>query len=61
MNMSVGGVIDIQTTITIAKTASSCGLKITVHGVQSLIKGHRTSGVISKKHSRDITSPQTVE
>ena len=30
-------------------------LKFTVHGVQSFIKGHRKSGVISIKHSRDIT------
>ena len=29
-------------------------LKFTVHGVQSFIKGHRKSGVISTKHSRDI-------
>ena len=39
-------------------------LKFTVHGVQSFIKGHRKSGVISMKHSRDITnriSPLTVE
>ena len=28
-------------------------LKFTVHGVQSFIKGHRKSGVISIKHSRD--------
>ena len=38
-------------------------LKFTVHGVQSFIKGHRKSGVISIKHSRDITnqiSPHTV-
>ena len=31
-------------------------LKFTVHGVQSFIKGHRKSGVISIKHSRDITN-----
>ena len=39
-------------------------LKFTVHGVQSFIKGHRKSGVISIKHSRDITnriSPLTME
>ena len=39
-------------------------LKFTVHGVQSFIKGHRKSGVISIKHSRDITnriSPLRVE
>ena len=35
-------------------------LKFTVHVVQSFIKGHRKSGVISIKHSRDITSPLTV-
>ena len=38
-------------------------LKFTVHAVQSFIKGHRKSGVISIKHSRDITnriSPLTV-
>ena len=38
-------------------------LKFTVHGVQSFIKGHRKSGVISIKHSRDRTnriSPLTV-
>ena len=33
-------------------------LKFTVHGVQSFIKGHRKSGVISIKHSRDITHIQ---
>ena len=31
-------------------------LKFTVHGVQSFIKGQRKSGVISIKHSRDITN-----
>ena len=31
-------------------------LKFTVHGVQLFIKGHRKSGVISMKHSRDITN-----
>ena len=39
-------------------------LKFTVHGVQSFIKGHRKSGVISIKHSRDMTnriSPLRVE
>ena len=39
-------------------------LKFTVHGVQSFIKGHRKSGVISTKHSRDITNritPLTVK
>ena len=39
-------------------------LKFIVHGVQSFIKGHRKSGVISINHSRDITnpiSPPTVE
>ena len=36
MNISVGGVIDIQTAIT--KDCSSCG---SVHVVQSFIKGHR--------------------
>ena len=35
-------------------------LKFTVHGVQSFIKGHRKSGVISIKHSRDITSPHSM-
>ena len=37
---------------------------VAVHGVQSFIKGHRKSGVISIKHSRDMTlriSPLTVE
>ena len=29
-------------------------LKFTVHGVQSFIKGHRKSGVISIKHSREL-------
>ena len=33
-------------------------LKFTVHGVQSFIKGHRKSGVISIKHSRDMTHLQ---
>ena len=35
-----------------------------MHGVQSFIKGHRKSGVISIKHSRDMTnriSPLTIE
>ena len=51
MNISVGGVKEIQTAIT-----KDChALKFTVHVVQSLIKGHRTSGVISTKHSRDMT------
>ena len=27
-----------------------------MHGVQSFIKGHRKSGVISIKHSRDMTN-----
>ena len=39
-------------------------VKFTVHVVQSFIKGHRKSGVISIKHSRDIThqiNPLTVE
>ena len=27
-----------------------------MHGVQSFIKEHRKSGVISKKHSRDMTN-----
>ena len=31
-------------------------LKFTVHVVQSFMKGHRKSGVISIKHSRDITN-----
>ena len=45
--------MEIQT----AKTASAVAvaLKFTVHGVQSFIKGHRKSGVISIKHSRDTT------
>ena len=47
MNISVGGVIEIQTV--------AVALKFTVHVVQSFIKGHRKSGVISIKHSRDIT------
>ena len=34
---------------------AAVALKFTVHGVQSFIKGHRKSGVISIKHSRDIT------
>ena len=49
MNISVGGVIDIQTAI----TKDAVALKFTVHGVKSFIKGHRKSGVISIKHSRD--------
>ena len=60
MNISVGGVIEIQTAITKVAVA----LKFTVHGVQSFIKGHRKSGVISIKYSRDITNrinPHTVE
>ena len=31
-------------------------LKFTVHVVQSFIKGHRKSGVISIKYSRDMTN-----
>ena len=31
-------------------------MKFTVHVVQSFIKGHRKSGVISIKHSRDMTN-----
>ena len=31
-------------------------LKFTLHVVQSFIKGHRKSGVISIKHSRDMTN-----
>ena len=60
MNISVGGITEIQTAITKVAVA----LKFTVHGVQSFIKGHRKSGVISIKHSRDMTnriSPLTVE
>ena len=56
MKISVGGVIEIQTAIT-----KDCG---SVHGVQSFIKGHINSGVISINASRDIThriSPLTVE
>ena len=52
MNISVGGVIEIQTAI---RLPVAVALKFTVHGVQSFIKGHRKSGVISIKHSRDIT------
>ena len=44
MNISIGGVIEIQTAV---------ALKFTVHVVQSFIKGHRKSGVILIKHSRD--------
>ena len=60
MNISVEEVIDIQT----ARLPVAVALKFTVHGVQSFIKGHRKSGVISIKHSRDITnriSPLRVE
>ena len=39
MNISLGGVIEIQTVMQV---------------VQSFINGHRKSGVISIKHSRDI-------
>ena len=48
VHYSVGEVIEIQ-----IKTVSSCGSEITVHVVQLFIKGHRKSGVISIKHSRD--------
>ena len=51
MNISVGGVIEIQTAIT-KDCQLAVSLKFTVHGVQSFIKGHRKSGVISIKHSR---------
>ena len=49
MNISVGGVIDIQTAITIIiiKNAGSCGSEIYC----AFIRGHRKSGVISIKHS----------
>ena len=53
--LALGGVIEIQT--------ASVALKFTVHVVQSFIKGHRKLGVLSIKHSRDITnriSPLTV-
>ena len=52
MNISVGRIIDMQTAITKVAVA----LKFTVHVVQSFIKGHRKSGVISIKHSRDELS-----
>ena len=45
MNISVVGVVEIQTAIT-----KDCQ-KFTVHVVQSFIKGHRNSGVISIKYS----------
>ena len=45
MNIGVGGVIDIQ------RLPVAVALKFTVHVVQSFIKGHRKSGVISIKHS----------
>ena len=51
MKISVGGVIEIQTAMPVV-----VALKFTAHGVQSFIKGHRKSGVISMKHSRDITT-----
>ena len=47
MNISVGGVIDIQTAIT-----KDCQSEIYC-ACSSFIKGHRKSGV---KHSRDITN-----
>ena len=40
-NISVGGVIEIQT----ERLPVAVALKFTVHGVQSFIKGHRKSGV----------------
>ena len=43
MNISVGGVIQIQT------LPVAVPLKFTVHVVQSFIKAHRKSGVISIK------------
>ena len=50
-NISVGGVKqDCQ------YNDIAVALKFTVHVVQSFIKGHRKSGVISIKHSRDITN-----
>ena len=63
MNISIGEVIEIQTAIT-KDLPVAVALKFTVHGVQSFIKGHRKSRVISMKHSRDITnqiSPLRVE
>ena len=59
MNISVGGVIDIQTAITI-KTASSCGSEINMHNiiVQSIWSD------CNKAFYRDMTSqicPLTVE
>ena len=45
MNISVGGVIEMLIKI--------MALKFTVHVVQSFIKGHRKSGVISMNLSRD--------
>ena len=40
----------------ITKVPVAVALKFTVHVVQSFIKGYRKSGVISIKHSRDITN-----
>ena len=54
---SVRGVIENQIDI----TKGAVALKFTVHVVQSFIKEHRKSGVISIKHSRDKISPLTVE
>ena len=51
-NISIEGVIGIQTAIT-KDCQLAVALKFTVHVVQSFIKGHRKSGVISIKHSRD--------
>ena len=63
MSISVGGVIEIQTAIT-KRLPVAVALKFTVPIVQSFIKGHRKSGVISIKYSRDITnqiSPHAME
>ena len=52
MNISVGEVIEIIN----RRLPVAVALKFTVHVIQSFIKGHRKSGVISIKHSRDMTN-----
>ena len=53
MNISIGGVIEIRLPVAVA-------LKFSVHVVQSFIKGHRKSGVISIRYSRDMTNQMFV-
>ena len=49
--ISVGRVVEIQTAITNSSCSSEIYNLLCMYVVQSFIKGHRKSGVISIKHS----------